>query len=52
MPRCVHCFVIALVALLTVGGALLLAQTSDAWDRVAHRYAKNDGVRIHYVTIG
>ena len=30
MPRCVHCFVIALVALLTVGGALLLAQTSDS----------------------
>ena len=52
MPRCAHCLVLALVALLFVGAAPLLAQTSDVWDRVEHRYAENDGVRIHYVTLG
>ena len=52
MPRCAHCLVLAVVALLSVGAAPLLAQTSDVWDRVEHRYAENDGVRIHYVTLG
>ncbi len=25
---------------------------ADIWDRVEHRYAENDGVDIHYVTLG
>ena len=24
----------------------------DVWDRVTHAYANNDGVKIHYVTLG
>jgi pimeloyl-ACP methyl ester carboxylesterase len=28
------------------------AQVADVWDRVEHHYADNDGVSIHYVTLG
>jgi pimeloyl-ACP methyl ester carboxylesterase len=40
-------FVLALMS-----GTSADAQTSDVWDRVEHGYADNDGVRIHYVTLG
>ena len=52
MPCFVLYFVITFVALVTVGSDSILAQTNDVWDRVEHRYAENDGVRIHYVTLG
>ena len=35
-----------------IGGAAASAQTADVWDRVENRYADNDGVRVHYVTLG
>ena len=52
MPRSVRRSVITLIALVTIGRAPMLAQTNDVWNRVEHRYAENDGVRIHYVTLG
>jgi len=30
----------------------VVAQQSDVWDRVNHQFATNDGVEIHYVTLG
>ncbi len=39
-------------ALLVMPGSATEAQTPDVWDRVEHGYADNDGVRIHYVTLG
>lgn len=30
----------------------LLATPADVFERVEHRYASNDGVKIHYVTLG
>ncbi len=35
-----------------MSGSTAAAQVSDIWDRVEHRYAENDGVNIHYVTLG
>ena len=30
----------------------LAADSDDVWDRVEHHWAKNDEVKIHYVTLG
>src|SRR5262245_11111215 len=40
--------VVALLALPLAAGAA----PRDVFDRVAHRYADNDGVHIHYATLG
>jgi len=42
--------VVALLVLLS--GSPAEAQLPDVWDRVEHRTADNDGVNIHYVTLG
>ena len=38
--------------LLLMSGSPAEAQLPDVWDRVEHRTADNDGVNIHYVTLG
>ena len=48
---------VSLTLFLAVSPALMRgssaeAQVADVWDRVEHRYADNDGVSIHYVTLG
>ena len=35
-----------------MSGSSAEAQVADVWDRVEHHYADNDGVSIHYVTLG
>jgi len=35
-----------------MSGSSAEAQVVDVWDRVEHHYADNDGVSIHYVTLG
>ncbi len=42
--------VVALLVLMS--GSPAEAQLPDVWDRVEHRTADNDGVNIHYVTLG
>ena len=44
--------VVVTVIAAIIGGAAASAQTTDVWDRVENRYADNDGVRVHYVTLG
>ncbi len=44
------CLVSALF--LSLGGAVFAADSDDVWDRVEHHWALNDGVKIHYVTLG
>ena len=53
MTRFVGSFPCTLLALgVLMSGSSAEAQVPDIWDRVEHRYADNDGVRIHYVTVG
>ncbi len=40
------------VLLVLMSGSPAEAQLPDVWDRVEHRTADNDGVSIHYVTLG
>ncbi len=42
--------VVTLIVLMS--GSPAEAQLPDVWDRVEHRTASNDGVNIHYVTLG
>jgi epoxide hydrolase 4 len=38
-----------MAGLLTMGGSVMAA---DVWERVEHRFAESDGVRIHYAAMG
>ena len=38
--------------LLLLAGPVQAADAADVWDRVEHHSALNDGVKIHYVTLG
>jgi len=38
--------------LLLFGSAVFAADAADVWDQVEHHWADNDGVKIHYVTLG
>lgn len=49
MPRFLRLLLPALCVLLLPLGA---DAASDVFDRVEHHYAENDGVRIHYATLG
>ena len=42
----------ALMSGALMSGSSAEAQVVDVWDRVEHHYADNDGVSIHYVTLG
>ncbi len=42
----------ALLGLLTAGPAAAQVDVDEVYDLVEHHYADNDGVRIHYVTLG
>lgn len=40
------------VLLAGIAGVGVAADADDVWDRVGHHYASNDGVKIHYTTLG
>ena len=44
--------IIPLVVLCILGATVPATAQSDVWDRVEHHYADNEGVRIHYATLG
>lgn len=43
------CRSVLLVIMMFVSG---VAMSQDVWDRVEHRYATNEGVKIHYAALG
>ena len=43
---------ICLVLLLGTGSAIAQVDVNEIYELAEHRYADNDGVRIHYVTLG
>ena len=53
MSQFVRSFTPIMVAwMVLMSGSPAEAQLPDIWDRVEHRTASNDGVSIHYVTLG
>ena len=53
MPRFVSSVAPTIIAYcIVMSGSSAEAQVADVWDRVEHHYADNDGVSVHYVTLG
>ncbi len=43
---------VLVASMVLMSGSSAAAQSPDIWDRVEHGYADNDGVSLHYVTLG
>lgn len=46
-----YCYMAAAVVAIS-GGTVMADTTADVFDRVQHKYADNNGVKIHYATLG
>lgn len=47
-----HKFIVRFIFLILSAMALSSPANADLWDEVEHGYADNDGVKIHYATVG
>jgi pimeloyl-ACP methyl ester carboxylesterase len=52
MRRAPRLAFLALLVVVAPAAPVLAADAPDVWDRVEHKFASNDGVKIHYVTVG
>ena len=52
MRRIAYLLIITAITIAFIPSNSTARENPDVWDRVTHRYADNDGIRIHYVTLG